>query len=148
MNNYFDVVIIGGGHAGTEAASSSSRMGASTLLITSNKLTIGQMSCNPAIGGLGKGHLVREIDALGGIMGQAIDKSGIHFKVLNQSRGPAVQGPRAQADRDLYKKEIQSHLYNTDKLVVYEGTVVKFDISKKTYLKVYINNGLKITCKS
>ena len=148
MKNFFDVIVIGGGHAGTEAAASSSRVGASTLLITSKKSTIGQMSCNPAIGGLGKGHLVKEIDALGGIMGQAIDKSGIHFKVLNQSRGPAVQGPRAQADRDLYKKEIQQQLFSIDRLVVYEETVLKFDISNKNCLNIYISNGSKLSCKA
>ena len=119
----FDVIVIGGGHAGVEAASSSSRMGANTALITMNIETIGEMSCNPAIGGLGKGHLVREIDALDGIMAKAIDLSGIQFRMLNKSRGPAVHGPRSQADRKLYKNSIKMLLRSQINLSIIDGTI-------------------------
>src|SRR5437870_13174994 len=110
FDEQFDVVVIGGGHAGCEAASASARLGARTALVTINLDLIGQMSCNPAIGGIAKGHLVREIDALGGIMGKIADKTGIQFRLLNRSRGPAVQSPRAQCDRALYRFDMRKFL--------------------------------------
>ena len=123
---HFDVIVIGGGHAGAEAAHASARMGANTALITMSRDGIGVMSCNPAIGGLGKGHLVREIDALDGVMGRVADKAGIQFRLLNRRKGPAVQGPRAQADRAIYRKEMLAETERQENLTIVEGEVTDF----------------------
>src|SRR5918998_962618 len=124
----FDVIVIGAGHAGCEAASAAARMGCQTALVTLSLDMIGQMSCNPAIGGIAKGHLVREVDALGGIMGRIIDRTGIQFRLLNRSRGPAVQAPRAQADRALYRTEMRRTLEATPNLHLRQGLVVELII--------------------
>ena len=142
----FDVVVIGGGHAGCEAAAASARLGVNTALFTHNIETIGEMSCNPAIGGLGKGHLVREIDALDGVMGEIADKSGIQFRLLNRSRGPAVQGPRTQSDRSLYRKYMQEKLLNYCNLSVFSDPVIKFIFFKNAINGFETKSGKKILC--
>ena len=142
----FDVVVIGGGHAGCEAAAASARLGVNTALFTHKIETIGEMSCNPAIGGLGKGHLVREIDALDGVMGDVADKSGIQFRLLNRSRGPAVRGPRTQSDRSLYKKHMQEKLLNYCNLSVFSDPVTKFIFDKNTINAFETKEGKKVLC--
>src|SRR5438552_14625717 len=119
----FDVIVVGGGHAGTEAALASARMGRETLLLTHSIETLGQMSCNPSIGGIGKGHLVREVDALGGAMALAADEAGIQFRTLNSSKGPAVRATRAQADRTLYRQAVRQRLENQPNLTLFQQPV-------------------------
>ena len=140
----FDVIVIGGGHAGCEAASAAARLGSQTALVTMNLDLIGQMSCNPAIGGIAKGHLVREIDALGGIMARVADRTGIHFRLLNRSRGRAVQSPRAQADRALYRKEMRLTLEATSNLHLRQGMVVDLTIRSGTVCGVELQDGRKL----
>jgi len=142
----FDVVVIGGGHAGCEAAAASARLGVNTALFTHKIETIGEMSCNPAIGGLGKGHLVREIDALDGVMGEVADKSGIQFRLLNRSRGPAVRGPRTQSDRSLYRKYMQEKLANYCNLRIFSDPVIKFIFNKNTITGFITKEGKKVLC--
>ena len=134
-NNRFDVIVVGGGHAGCEAAAAAARMGASTALVTHRADRIGEMSCNPAIGGLGKGHMVREVDALDGVMGRAIDRAGIQFRMLNRSKGPAVRGPRAQADRKLYRQAVQDILAEQENLTILEGGVEDLIIDDQNRVK-------------
>ncbi|MDB9738765.1 tRNA uridine-5-carboxymethylaminomethyl(34) synthesis enzyme MnmG [Candidatus Pelagibacter sp.] len=142
----FDVVVIGGGHAGCEAAAASARLGVNTALFTHKIETIGEMSCNPAIGGLGKGHLVREIDALDGVMGEVADKSGIQFRLLNRSRGPAVQGPRTQSDRSLYRKYMQEKLLNYCNLSIFSDPIIRFIFNKNSINGFETKSGKKILC--
>jgi tRNA uridine 5-carboxymethylaminomethyl modification enzyme len=143
--NSFDVVVIGGGHAGCEAASAAARMGARTALVTHRFSTIGAMSCNPAIGGLGKGHLVREVDALDGLMGRVADAGGIQFRVLNRRKGPAVRGPRAQADRKLYAAAMQAAIRETANLVVVEGEADELLVAEGRLRGVRLSNGCELT---
>jgi len=146
-NLSFDVVVIGGGHAGCEAAASSARLGINTALFTHKIETIGEMSCNPAIGGLGKGHLVREIDSLDGVMGDVADKSGIQFRLLNRSRGPAVRGPRTQSDRSLYRKYMQEKLLNYCNLSVFSDPVIRFIFNQDTVNGFTTQSGKEVRCK-
>lgn len=148
MNNSYDVIVVGGGHAGCEACAAAARTGAKTLLVTHKISTIGEMSCNPAIGGLGKGHLVREVDALDGLMGCVIDKAGIQFRMLNLSKGPAVRGPRAQADRELYKKYMLQALKETPNLEIKEGAVEGLLIKDNNVCGVKLADDTEIFAKA
>ena len=143
----YDVIVIGGGHAGVEAAAASARLGVPTLLITLKPENLGEMSCSPAIGGIAKGTLVKEIDALDGLMGYVIDQAGIHYKMLNETRGPAVWGPRAQADRKLYKKAMYQILTNYPNLDILYGKVEDIEIKSSKIEAVILNNGSKILCQ-
>ncbi len=146
----FDTIVIGGGHAGTEAACAAARIGAKTLLLTQKLETIGEMSCNPSFGGIAKGTLIREIDALDGICARACDASGIHFRVLNATRGPAVHGPRAQIDRKLYKQFIQQSLHGYENLKVMQGHIfdLLFDSACKRVLGVKLDDGRELKAQS
>src|SRR4026209_2555175 len=144
----FNVMVIGAGHAGCEAASAAARLGAETGLITLNLDLVGQMSCNPAVGGIAKGHVVREIDALGGIMGRVIDRTGIQFRLLNRSRGPAVQSPRAQADRSLYRTEMRRVLEATPNLHLRQGVVVDVIVENRNVIGVELQDSGRFAAKA
>src|SRR5260370_6319160 len=144
FDEFFDVVVIGAGHAGCEAACAAARLGANTALLTLNLDLIGQMSCNPAIGGIGKGHLVREIDALGGIMGRVIDRTGIQFRLLNRSRGAAAQAPRAQAHRALYRVEMRRTLEGTPNLSLRQGLVTSLVVEGSRLQGVVLQDSRRI----
>ena len=148
MSQFFDVIVVGGGHAGCEAAAAAARMGAKTALFTHRISTIGEMSCNPAIGGIGKGHLVREIDALDGLMGRVADRSGIQFRVLNRAKGPAVRGPRAQIDRRLYREGMQSEILNCSGLTVVEQEVFDIDVIDDAVHGILTAQGDRFGCGS
>ncbi|MGL5122177.1 MAG: FAD-dependent oxidoreductase, partial [Plesiomonas shigelloides] len=144
----FDIIVIGGGHAGTEAAMASARMGLRTLLLTHNVDTLGHMSCNPAIGGIGKGHLVKELDALGGLMARATDRAGIQFRILNASKGPAVRATRAQADRVLYRQAVRTALENQPNLQIFQQAVDDLIVENDQVVGAVTQMGLKFRAKA
>src|SRR5258705_11192287 len=144
----FDVLVVGGGHAGTEAALAAARMGATTLLLTHNIETLGQMSCNPSIGGIGKGHLVKEVDALGGAMALATDEAGIQFRILNGSKGPAVRATRAQADRVLYRQAIRRRLETQANLQLFQQAVDDLEITHGKVCGVITEAGLRFSAQA
>ncbi|MGI9361790.1 MAG: FAD-dependent oxidoreductase, partial [Parasphingorhabdus sp.] len=148
MNINFDLIVVGGGHAGCEAAAVAARMGVRTALVSFTKDSIGAMSCNPAIGGLGKGHLVREVDAFDGLIGRAADAAGIHYRMLNLSKGAAVQGPRLQADRKLYKAAIHRMLDAQENLTIVEGEVAALILNDRTVSGITLKDGSRITASA
>src|ERR1700757_743915 len=148
MDAHFDVIVVGGGHAGCEAAAAAARMGARAALITHRFATVGAMSCNPSIGGLGKGHLVREVDALDGLMGRVADAGGIQFRVLNRRKGPAVRGPRAQADRKLYAAAMQAAIRETANLIVVEGEAEELLLADGRLRGIKLGDGRELTAAS
>ena len=148
FSELFDVIVIGGGHAGTEAALASARMGKSTLLLTHNIETLGQMSCNPAIGGIGKGHLVKEIDALGGAMALAADQAGIQFRTLNASKGPAVRATRAQADRQMYKRVIRGMLESQPNLQIFQQEAADLIFESERAAGVITSSGIEFRARA
>jgi tRNA uridine 5-carboxymethylaminomethyl modification enzyme len=148
MTQPYDILVIGGGHAGAEAARVAARGGARVAMVTMVRDAIGRMSCNPAIGGLAKGNLVKEIDALGGLMGEATDRAGIQFKILNRSKGPAVQGPRAQCDRDLYATAVQDLLAAEPNLSIVEGAVSSLIIDGQTVRGIVLEDGTRIEAQA
>src|SRR6188768_4268604 len=144
----YDVIVVGGGHAGTEAALASARMGCNTLLLTHNVETLGQMSCNPSIGGIGKGHLVKEVDALGGAMAAATDEAGIQFRILNSRKGPAVRATRAQADRVLYKQAIRGRLENHPNLTLFQQEVADLIVEDDQVHGVITQTGIEFRAQA
>src|SRR6186713_2977215 len=144
----YDIIIVGGGHAGSEAALAAARMGCKTLLLTHSVETLGQMSCNPSIGGIGKGHLVKEIDALGGVMAEGTDEAGIQFRILNSRKGPAVRATRAQADRVLYRKAIRHRIENQPNLTLFQQPVDDLLLEGDRVVGVVTQGGLKFSARA